>query len=77
MFGVLYALMGLVVFVPVVGLMSMAGADSGMAGFGMGFLILLPVIYGVLGFIFIAIACLLYNLVAGWVGGIEMELGPE
>jgi hypothetical protein len=36
--------------------------------FGMG--ILMPVIYGVMGFIGAAV----YNLVARWIGGIELEV---
>jgi hypothetical protein len=44
------------------------------AGFGTGLALALPILYGVLGFIFTAIGCALYNLVAGWVGGIEVEL---
>ncbi len=32
------------------------------------------VVYGVLGWIFTAIACALYNLVAGWTGGIEVQV---
>jgi hypothetical protein len=32
------------------------------------------VIYGVMGFVFTALGCLLYNLVASWIGGIEVEL---
>lgn len=34
----------------------------------------LPSPYGVGGFIFAALGCALYNMVAGWVGGIEIEL---
>jgi hypothetical protein len=34
--------------------------------------------YGLLGWVFTAIACAIYNLVAGWVGGIEVEVDrPE
>jgi hypothetical protein len=44
------------------------------AGLGIGFAVLLPVLYGLAGFIFTAIGCLLYNLVAGMVGGIEVEI---
>ncbi len=32
------------------------------------------VFYGVATWVFTAIACALYNLVAGWVGGIEIQL---
>jgi hypothetical protein len=34
----------------------------------------MPVIYGVLGFISGLIGALLYNLLAKWVGGFELEL---
>ena len=45
----------------------MPGKSSGFSFF----MILLPVLYLVLGFIFTAIAAWIYNLVASWVGGIE------
>ncbi len=32
------------------------------------------VFYGIVGWVVTAIACALYNLVAGWIGGIEVEL---
>jgi hypothetical protein len=68
--GVLYAIMG-ALFIPFMLLASMYGEGF---GFGFGFALLFPVIYGVFGFIFTAIGCLFYNIVAGWVGGIEIEL---
>jgi hypothetical protein len=33
-----------------------------------------PIMYGLIGFVTGAISALIYNLIAGWVGGIEMEL---
>lgn len=69
--GVLYGLLGLV-FTPFFFLMSAASPDS--FPFGFGFAILFPVMYAVMGFIMVALGCALYNLVAGWVGGIEVEL---
>ena len=36
-----------------------------------GMLIFMPVFYTVFGFIFTLIGAWIYNLVAGWVGGIE------
>lgn len=69
--GALYALMGLV-FVPIVLIASMISPDK--SGVGPGFALALPVIYGVLGFIFTAIGCAIYNFVARFVGGIEVEL---
>jgi hypothetical protein len=69
--AVLYALMGLV-FAPIFMITSMFAPKE--TGFGTGFAIALPIIYGVCGFIFTAIGCAVYNLVAGWVGGIEVDI---
>ena len=69
--GALYALMGLV-FVPIALIASMFSPNK--SDFGAGFALALPIIYGVLGFIFTAIGCAIYNFVAGLVGGIEVEL---
>ena len=45
-------------------------------GVGMGLFMILfvPILYGAMGFIIGLIGALLYNLVAKWVGGIEIEL---
>jgi hypothetical protein len=69
--GALYALMGLV-FVPIVLIAAMVSPNK--PGIGAGFALALPIIYGILGFIFTAIGCAIYNFVAGLVGGIEVEL---
>ena len=44
--------------------------------FGVGAIVVLPIIYGVLGLIGGAIAAALYNLFSGMVGGIELDLQP-
>ena len=45
----------------------------------MVFAILMPLLYGLMGFVIGAIGTLLYNLFAKWVGGfeLEMEIRPE
>ncbi|MEO7191552.1 MAG: hypothetical protein ABI051_10905 [Vicinamibacterales bacterium] len=45
--------------------------------FGAGAIIALPIFYGVMGFVFTAIAAAIYNLVAGVVGGIEIEVDGD
>lgn len=40
------------------------------------FAIIIPIFYGVIGWVFTAIACLLYNLVSRFIGGVEMEITP-
>ncbi len=67
----LYTLLGLV-FVPVFLVAAMFSPKE--TGFGTGLAVALPVLYGMMGFIFTAIACAIYNFVAGFVGGIEVEL---
>ncbi len=67
----MYALMG-VVLIPFF-LIAKMYAPSG-AGIGMGYVILVPIVYGLIGFVFTAIACVIYNIVAGWTGGVEVEI---
>lgn len=44
------------------------------AGFGVASIIIFPILYGILGFIIGIIGAAIYNLVAGWVGGIKIDL---
>src|SRR6266849_11094377 len=81
---VVYAFLGLLVgicmalFSMVAGsLTGMAGAEATtakMMGSGMGFgaIIIFPILYGIIGGIGGAIGALMYNLVAGRVGGLEV-----
>jgi hypothetical protein len=68
--AVLYALMGLV-FAPIILVTTLFSPKD--TGLGAGFAIAMPILYGVCGFIFTAIGCAIYNLVASWVGGVEVE----
>ncbi len=74
--GVLYLLMSAIFCLPAGVFMMLIGGFQGqeqgfIGGIGMFFL---PVLYGVGGFIGGAISAALYNVVAGLVGGIELEL---
>ena len=69
--GVLYFVFG-AFFAPVFIVVSMLSQEG--EGFPFVLVIVIPVFYGVSGAVLSAIACALYNLVAGWVGGIEVEL---
>ncbi|MEE8525424.1 MAG: hypothetical protein V3T72_15920 [Thermoanaerobaculia bacterium] len=76
--------------VVVLGALSLVGAGMAATGgdsealrgamFGVGAVILMPLFYGFMGFISGLITGLLYNLIAGWIGGLEMDLvdsGPS
>jgi len=41
---------------------------------GLFAVILCPIVYGIIGGVAAVISALLYNLVSGWVGGVEVEL---
>ena len=42
-------------------------------GMGMGFMLLLPVFYAAMGFVFGVISAWIYNLLTRWIGGLELE----
>ena len=76
----LYGLIGLLVggvisLVSVVG-GALAGDEAAPMGmlFGVAAVILLPIFYGGIGLVTSLIGASLYNLVAGWVGGIELDM---
>ncbi|HET8634037.1 MAG TPA: hypothetical protein VFL88_07800 [Gemmatimonadales bacterium] len=76
--GLLYLLLGVVfaVIFWLVGSMIPAAekAQPGMAIFGGAMLLFLPILYGIVGAVMGAIASALYNMIASWVGGFEIEL---
>ena len=79
--GTLYAVLGVPIGA-VVSLIAMAGGmgsdtagASGMGALvGVGAIVIFPVLYGGLGFVFTMLAAALYNVVAGMVGGIELDM---
>ena len=50
------------------------GYGSMMSGLGFAAIIIMPIMYGILGFIAGGIVAWVYNLISGWIGGIEIEL---
>jgi hypothetical protein len=83
---VVYAFVGLLLGVIFAFVSMIAGSIAGIAGhgnvplhaFGMGFgigsIIFFPIFYGLVGGIFGALTALIYNLAAGWVGGLEVDI---
>lgn len=83
--AVLYLIIGLIVgaiFSLISLLVSSVGGESEISGmmgmlFGVGSIIFFPIIYAIAGFIGGLIGAALYNLVAGMVGGFELDLEPS
>jgi hypothetical protein len=55
-----------------------AGGSGGpplpfMFGMGLGFMVLMPVFYAVMGFLGGVLGAAIYNLIAKWIGGFEFE----
>ena len=85
--GVLYGGIGLVIgicfalFSVLGGGAAMMGGQEGaaagglMMGMGLGFAIAAPIFYGILGFVGGLLTGWLFNLAAGFVGGLEVETG--
>ena len=78
--GLLYALMGLIGGT-IIAIAALAGAFAGAEGagimgsiMGVGAIVVLPLFYGCMGFVFTLIGAWLYNIVAGMVGGISFEV---
>ncbi len=77
----IYGLVGLIVGL-IFGLISMLGGSlalpvqAGMFGvfFGVGAIIIWPLCYGIGGGIVAAISAVVYNLIARWVGGLEVDI---
>jgi transmembrane protein DUF3566 len=83
---VVYAFFGLIVGICMALFSTMIGSLGSMAGtggpamkafgfgFGLGSIIIFPIFYGVIGGIAGAVGAVVYNLVAGWVGGLEVDI---
>jgi hypothetical protein len=83
---VVYAFLGLLVgiltaffsmIVGSLGSMAEAGVPAAKAfglGLGLGSIIIFPICYGIIGGIGGAIGAAIYNLAAGWVGGLEVDI---
>jgi len=84
--GALYGLMGLIIgaCISLVFLAIGASAQSTRPGgalvgmfFGAGAIVVAPIFYGVIGFVGAAVSALLYNFLAGNIGGIEIDVETE
>ena len=80
--GIGYAIMSLVfvpffLFIAFIAPMADAPMGPGEWMFGPVFVLLMPLIYGIMGFIFTGLAAAIFNLIAAMVGGLDIVLEPE
>lgn len=83
--GLLYAIIGFIVGVFISFFSLLLGSVGNLGGeasmftglFGVGSIIFLPIFYGVLGFVGGAVMAWVFNLVVGWVGGLDLEFDSE
>ena len=76
--GVIYGLF-FIIFGAAMSALGPGGRDAAAGGIstvvvGIAMMIGVPIFYGILGFIMCAIGAVIYNLVAGIIGGIKFEL---
>lgn len=77
--GAIYLFFGVILAVLFAGLGALVPgttAEEGWSMFRGGFLLVMPVMYGVIGLVSGALVAWLYNIVAGWTGGLELDLQP-
>lgn len=71
--GVIYGLIVMVAGVAILSQSKSAGAGFTILG-GLFAIVLIPIFYGILAFIAGALYAFIYNVAAGFVGGLELEL---
>lgn len=72
--GLLFLLFALLGVGALGDVLDFAGIGAGFIGALIGYIIGV-VLYGLVGGVFSAIAAAIYNVVAGWTGGLEIEIG--
>ena len=79
--ALIYVVIVAIFLIPITLLVGVAGVSmNGGPQVGAGvvgiliFSVVIALVYGALGWIVTAIGCAIYNLVAGWIGGIEVEV---
>lgn len=83
--AILYALLTLIILIPIALIALAAGPMEFTDSFGRRaafevsplWLLLIPLVYAVIGWIFTALFCLIYNLAAAITGGVEIQLQGE
>jgi len=74
--AIIFFFLSLIMVVPIMLIMGIAGGFSDNMGFAFGGLlfIFMPIMYAIMGFLMTALWCWIYNVVAKMIGGIEIEV---
>jgi hypothetical protein len=68
--GLVYGIMAAFIF----GAMGMSRGVTGLEVFGVLSIVIFPIVFAIMAFVIGAIVAVLYNVIAGWVGGIRVDL---
>jgi hypothetical protein len=72
--AVVYFGLGLIIAVPFGLLMSIVPTPPGQEKPGVVFFVLMPILYGIAGLVFVPLGCWLYNIAARLTGGVEVSV---
>lgn len=77
--GIIYAIIGLIFGAIITIAALLVGSTLSSLGFegdmfGTGAIIILPIVYGILGFILGILIAMVYNLVARYIGALELDM---
>jgi hypothetical protein len=61
----------------IIGALASIGQAGRMGLFGVAAIVVLPIVYGLAGFLTGAVSAVLYNFAAGIVGGLEVEIDSQ
>ena len=75
--AVVYFGLGLLIAVPFGLLMSIVPTPPGQEKPGLIFFVLMPILYGIAGLIFVPLGCWLYNIAARFTGGVEVSVETQ
>jgi hypothetical protein len=77
LFALIYFVMSFFLAVPFALMSSTVPSNAPGPHFGIGFFIAMPFIYALCGLIFVPVGCLIYNLAARFVGGLEISVSDK
>jgi hypothetical protein len=75
--ALVYFGLGLLIAVPFGLLMSIVPTPPGQEKPGLIFFVLMPILYGMAGLIFVPLGCWLYNIAARLTGGVEVSIETQ